>query len=111
MSAGGLQSPRSRAPAQERTWQTAELDRAGQSRFERRANGNDANVRATRPPPFHALAKRIVHGEKRVEELLERAKEYDQKQADSQAELAKVEKTIIDLNRQSDRVRELMLVP
>jgi uncharacterized membrane protein (DUF106 family) len=56
-------------------------------------------------------AKKIIDGERKVQELLDRAREHERKASACHAELANVEKTITELDRQKESIRELMLVP
>ena len=72
---------------------------------------DDLRGRASHDRTAAEMAKRIVHGEDRVNMFLERVKEHERKAAESESVLAKVQKTIAGLERQEAAVRERMLEP
>jgi chromosome segregation ATPase len=72
---------------------------------------DDWRARARNEAALTDRAKRIVGGTEQVEEHQSRMKEAEKRVAMCQAELAKVEKAIADLERQEVAVYENMLAP
>jgi chromosome segregation ATPase len=72
---------------------------------------SDLHLRAKHSIAVAEKAKSIIDGEHRVKELQDRAKQMEKKATELEADLAKAQKAIADLEVQEKAVREQMLVP